>query len=368
MKSRRRVNSTGWPLRFVNRWTATKETMKIKVLISLCLTIVLCLLSPIAESQNEERLRFVVPAAPWVLSLAKGNLVIDQQQIKPDGSAGYFSLNDEKNRLTVSFFIEPVTKCNDSKSCRDMVLKLGNPSWEKPENVIRSEIEGVSYFEFFMPSFRGIPIKQQHMYVEFVMDGFWVDLHISKALYTSRDHDVFDQLVKSVKFEPQKVRSAQDPSTKVATRSYKVSTVGRVEMSVPVKWQENVRLLEVPPAFTLAYRLPSTKDFYMKVTSAWEPQQERASRDPGWLRRGIERLTAQNYYTHDIGSVLNRLAQRLSENGVFFSHSHDGAWKPPARRRHYTEPWFHEAGWTIWNGRTGRKPPGRVAWLFTSTG
>lgn len=82
----------------------------------------------------------------------------------------------------------------------------------------------------------------------------------------------------------------------------------------------------------------------------------------------IERLTAQNYYAHNIGTVLNRLSQRLSENGIFFSHCHDGVWKPPAKRRHYTESWFHEAGWTIWNGCSSRKPPGRVAWLFTSTG
>jgi len=88
---------------------------------------------------------------------------------------------------------------------------------------------------------------------------------------------------------PGTIRSAQDPSDTVATRSYKVSTVGSVEISVPVHWLENVRPLEVPPAFTLAYRLPSTKDFYMKVSSAWEPQQERVSRDPGWLRRAVEK-------------------------------------------------------------------------------
>jgi hypothetical protein len=85
------------------------------------------------------------------------------------------------------------------------------------------------------------------------------------------------------------LRSAQKPRANVATRSYKISTLGSIEMAVPTHWQENVRLLDVPPAFTLAYRLPSTKDFYMKVTSAWEPQQERASRDPGWLRRAVER-------------------------------------------------------------------------------
>ena len=82
----------------------------------------------------------------------------------------------------------------------------------------------------------------------------------------------------------------------------------------------------------------------------------------------IERLTAQNYHTHGIGTVLNALAQRLSENGIFFSHCHDGAWRPPAEPRHYPGQWFRETGWTIWNGRPGRKPTGRAVWLFSSTG
>ena len=82
----------------------------------------------------------------------------------------------------------------------------------------------------------------------------------------------------------------------------------------------------------------------------------------------IERLTAQNYHTHGIGTVLNALAQRLSENGIFLSHCHDGAWRPPAEPRHYSGQWFREAGWTIWNGHPERKPTGRFAWLVSSTG
>lgn len=89
---------------------------------------------------------------------------------------------------------------------------------------------------------------------------------------------------------------------------------------------------------------------------------------PGPFDVIIERLTTQNYHTQGIGAVLNGLAQRLSENGIFFSHCHDRTWKPPAEPRHYAEQWFHEAEWTIWSGRPGRKPPGRVAWLFRSTG
>jgi Methyltransferase domain len=88
---------------------------------------------------------------------------------------------------------------------------------------------------------------------------------------------------------------------------------------------------------------------------------------PGPFDVIIERSTVQNYCSNDIGSVMNSLAQRLSKNGLFLSHCHNGAWRPPAKRVHLFESWFQNAGWTIWNG-AGPKPPGRVAWLSLSTG
>ncbi|OLE53674.1 MAG: hypothetical protein AUG51_12500 [Acidobacteria bacterium 13_1_20CM_3_53_8] len=72
-------------------------------------------------------------------------------------------------------------------------------------------------------------------------------------------------------------------------RRYNVGTVGYLELSVPTDWQQSYKTLEAPPAVMIAYRLPSKKIFYMKVTVAWEPQQERSSRDPNWLRQAVER-------------------------------------------------------------------------------
>src|SRR6267378_4513223 len=72
-------------------------------------------------------------------------------------------------------------------------------------------------------------------------------------------------------------------------RTYRVGRVGNLEMTVPSAWQEVSRTLEKPPAVTLAYHLPSSKDFYMKVTTAWEPQEERSHREAGWLRRAVDK-------------------------------------------------------------------------------
>jgi hypothetical protein len=176
--------------------------MSIRRLTAFFILLAFCQPSVASKTLDEERIGFTVPAAPWTLTLPKGDLVVAQQQIKPDGRSGYFYMNDEKNKLNISFFIEPVKDCKDSKVCRDMVWKLGNPSWEKPQKVVQSEIGDVSYFEFFMASFRGMPVKQQNMYAEFVKDGFWVDMHISKVLYKPEEHELFERVIKAVKFEP----------------------------------------------------------------------------------------------------------------------------------------------------------------------
>lgn len=157
-----------------------------------------------AGSLDDKPIGLTVPAAPWTLTLPGDGLAIKTQRLKPDGRYGYFLLNDSKRKLSISMYIEPAVNCKSSKECRDMVWKAGNPNWENPQNVVLSEIGDVSFFEFLIPSFEGVPVRQQHMYAQFVVDGFWVDLHISKPLYQPHEHKLFEEVVKSVKFEPKK--------------------------------------------------------------------------------------------------------------------------------------------------------------------
>ena len=128
--------------------------------------------------------------------------MIQKQQLAPDGSAGYFHL--QKDLVNVSFWIEPVDKCKSSKECRDMVLKVGNPAWGEYQDLLSSEIGGISYFEFFRPTVMGRKVDMLDMYAQFVKDGIWIDLHISKLLYKKNDHAIFEELVKSAEFVSKK--------------------------------------------------------------------------------------------------------------------------------------------------------------------
>ena len=87
---------------------------------------------------------------------------------------------------------------------------------------------------------------------------------------------------------------------------------------------------------------------------------------PGPYDVVIDRKTLQLYPDEERPAAMKAVADRLSSRGVFFSHCHDGRWKPPASPRHATESWFVAQGWELWDGETPLT--GRAAWLLTSTG
>ena len=174
--------------------------MREKILLRFGLAVLF--LTNVSAAQNQRRMEFTVPAAPWTLTLPADNFELAQKQLKPDGRNGYFHIADVKALINLSMYIEPVKDCQTSRACRDMVWKMGNPAWVNPQNVKQSEIGDVSVLEFLIPTFQNQPIKQQNLYAEFVVEGFWVDLHISKVLYKPEEHEVFQRIIKSIKFEP----------------------------------------------------------------------------------------------------------------------------------------------------------------------
>ena len=170
----------------------------------------LSLVSGRAHALQEKRLEFTFADVPWTLTITADSFQLAEKQMRADGHGVYFHLVDEKQEIDLSMFIEPMKDCKDSKSCRDFIWKTGNPEWINPQNVVQSEIGGVSVLELMVPKFQGMDIRQQNVYAEFVQDGFWVDMHLSKVLYKPEEHQLFEQIIKSVKFEPKTKLQSED--------------------------------------------------------------------------------------------------------------------------------------------------------------
>ena len=82
----------------------------------------------------------------------------------------------------------------------------------------------------------------------------------------------------------------------------------------------------------------------------------------------IERCTLQLFPPAERGDALQALAYRLSLEGIFISHCHNGGWRPEEPLVHPLEETFRLKGWTIEEGYELSRSQGRVAWLSISTG
>lgn len=162
----------------------------------------LCTSTALAQAPFVNGVDLTTTQAPWTMRILGQDLDITNTQAKPDKRSAYFMMVSESTRLNASVFIEPVGACRTSEACRDHVLGLGNPSWGEYRDLSKGTIKDFSYFEFYRPEVKGKPVKMLDMYAEYVADGYWIDLHISKVLYTKEDHKLFEALINAITFIP----------------------------------------------------------------------------------------------------------------------------------------------------------------------
>ena len=237
--------------------------------------VVLLLTQPLAghlaSAQTVGTRSFSVEAAPWELILPDGGLTVNDEKRKEDGRSGYLSLSG-RSGLIVSVFIEPVKNCNDASACRDMVWKLGNPAWEKPQDVKMSTIGQASCVEFLVPFFQGKRVDQQNLYAEFVKDGYWVDLHLSYAGYTPDRRVILDSFVRSVRFAPKQQGVSPARATPLAGPGFPIPGHGRLVLKTSPAWRVQSRTTAQPASTTLVIAPPSGDSFSLQITAVWLDQ------------------------------------------------------------------------------------------------
>lgn len=121
-------------------------------------------------------------------------------------------------------------------------------------------------------------------------------------------------------------------SQSISTRTYRMGSVGNLEMIVPTNWQEVSKTLDKPQGVTLAYRLPSRTDFYMKVTAVWIGPEGRKSREKGWVKRAVEKTARGIVGPSD---TLPTLTQIFSPGGNGYYFQAPGYDRFPIGEFHY---------------------------------
>jgi hypothetical protein len=117
-----------------------------------------------------------------------------------DDARPYYFLKDEKTGLNVSFNFEPVRKCKTSEECRDyLVAKLRTVSFKKDWTV--SKIDQTPVSEHLDGPVEGLNLRQHHLNAHYIVDGVWIDMHLSKVDYRPADHELFAGFVRSIRID-----------------------------------------------------------------------------------------------------------------------------------------------------------------------
>jgi len=89
---------------------------------------------------------------------------------------------------------------------------------------------------------------------------------------------------------------------------------------------------------------------------------------PGPYDVVIERRTLQLFPKRERGAALAAVAARMNPNGILYSHTHDGSWRPGRPRNHALGPFLGRCGFTQASLEGSKWATGRTAITFISTG
>ncbi len=174
------------------------------VLAGLAVLIILRLPTPTWAdlSETDGRFGISVPGIAWVLSFPSQGYTLHATRQRPDGQGVYYMFVHASTGLNASVYLESATVCQTTLACREYYWEHRHVSVSTAQGVNRFERNGFALLEFLVPEMAGQPIQQYHFSGHLVRDGYWVDLHLSKVLYTSKDRQLFLDFVDGLVIQP----------------------------------------------------------------------------------------------------------------------------------------------------------------------
>lgn len=145
--------------------------------------------------------RLFTAASPWELVFPASEWKLELQRRRPDGLGVYSMFSNERTGLNVSVYIEPADKCKTAEVCRSQYWSDPGPLVQNPKAVVQFEDNGFAVVKFLMPNVEGVAVNQLNYSAHAVRDGYWVDMHISKAASTRQDEALFKSFLRGVSFQ-----------------------------------------------------------------------------------------------------------------------------------------------------------------------
>ena len=163
------------------------------------LLLLLCALATAAKAAPD----IATPKSPWKLTFAMDDVTPRQHELKPGSDSASFNFT-RKDGVSILVYIEPVKDCQAAEQCRDKLWKVLQPKLNGTERTTQGQLGEAYTIEILLPKERNLPVNAKTLYAEFVHEGYWIDMRLSKGGFKPEEQAKLEALVHTVRFEPKR--------------------------------------------------------------------------------------------------------------------------------------------------------------------
>lgn len=154
----------------------------------------------VALAQDPSSMRISLVGKPWSLAIDSPGFKTQLNETKPDGRR-YLEAVNEATGMVLSATLEQVSGPADLEGCRQGFRgRLESLAWMHPSGETERRDGQIAIQEFMVKELNGAPIQQQNLFACFVKENVFVDVHISKTMFTAKDQPLFAAILGTIHF------------------------------------------------------------------------------------------------------------------------------------------------------------------------
>ncbi len=144
---------------------------------------------------------FNMPQEDWSLEINLDGFEIIKEGFSSDNKMFQLSAINAKKQINLTIFIEKTESKGDKEKCRDYYWNKAKNSPLAKENLKKYETVNLAIIEHDTKEYNGQIVNFHSLNAYLAKNGYWIDVHISKAGFTKKDKKTFKRITESITFK-----------------------------------------------------------------------------------------------------------------------------------------------------------------------
>jgi tetratricopeptide (TPR) repeat protein len=158
---------------------------------------------PVAAQDSEQpsTITLTLPSLTWALKIPATGFRMERPRMLPSPDSRSIFTTNKHTGVTLSAYLEKAPKPGSAKDCREYYWPMGKQSSVPKEGIKLSEADDKAIVEYTVPEAMGQKLDQRNVNVYLAEDGYWMDVHVSKAAAKPEDEKMFREIIRGIRIE-----------------------------------------------------------------------------------------------------------------------------------------------------------------------